>query len=363
MKIVFCGGHHNSALVVAEELKKRGDEIYWFGHKYSMIGDKKPSAEFLEVTSRKIPFYEIKAGKMQKNYKFFQNLLRTPVGIWQSYFLLRMIRPDLIFSFGGYLAFPVAMVGFLLKIPIVTHEQTVISGLANRIIAKISKKIFISFPSSEKYFPCQKTVYTGIPLRKEIFFQGKEKYFDNGKRTIYVTGGKQGSHIINEALFAIIPEVLDKFNIIHQCGSSSLYNDFKEANKIKESLGKKAESYLIKDYFFSEEIGKVFKSADFLISRAGAHTVYEIIALKKPSILIPIPWSTHHEQEKNAELLCTLGLAKVVCQKDLKKNVLWQEILDFDKNLSKYQLKEDFFLVENSTQKIIEEIDKLYFYT
>lgn len=360
MRIVFCGGHHSSALVVAEEFVKRGEEISWFGHKYSMIGDRNPSAEYLEVTSRKIPFYEIKAGKLQKNFKFLLNLLRIPVGIWQSYLLLRKIKPDLIFSFGGYLALPAATGGFLLGIPVVTHEQTVVSGLANKIIAKISKKVFISFPSSEKYFPRQKTVYTGIPLRKEIFFQGKEKYFDNGKRTIYITGGKQGSHIINEALFAIAPQVLEKFNVIHQCGFSSLYSDFEEAKKIKESLGKKAENYLVKDYFFSEEIGKVFNSADFLISRAGAHTVYEIIALNKPSILIPIPWSTHHEQEKNAEFLCALGLAKIIRQEDLKSNVLWQEILNFDKNLSTYRLKKDFSLVRDSTKKIVEEIDKLF---
>jgi len=351
-KIIICGGHHNSALVVAEELIKRSDQVFWFGHKYSMIGDKNPSAEYLEVTRKEIPFIEIKAGKFQRKFRFWQNIFRIPVGFWQSLKALRRIKPDLILSFGGYLALPVAIVGYLLGIPIVTHEQTTVSGIANRLIAKVAKKIFITFESSAKYYPREKVVFTGLPVRKEIFGK-REKLFFNDQRTIYITGGKQGAHFINEAVFKVLPQLMEKFNIIHQCGSASQFNDYEKALKIKSGLGDKQKNYLVKEYFFPEEIGSVFNSADFLVSRAGAHTVYELMVLNKPAILIPIPWSNRNEQEENAKMLVSFGLAKILSQKDLEQGKLLETILEFDRNLEKYQLKKDLPFLKEPAEKII----------
>lgn len=359
MKIVICGGHHNSALVVAEELKRRGEEIFWFGHRKTMIGDRKLSAEYLEVTKKGIPFYEIKAGKFQTRYKFWENLWRIPLGFGQSLFLLLKIKPDLIFSFGGYLALPVALTGSLLGIPVVTHEQTVVSGIGNRLIAKVARKIFITFPSSIQDFPRKKVVLTGLPLRPEIFEKGKY-LFKNKKRTIYVTGGKQGAHVINEAVFSILPWLLARFNLIHQCGSTSLFNDIDKAEELKKHLGENKENYLVKEYFFIDEIGAVFNSADFVISRSGAHTIYELASLGKPAILIPLPWSNENEQEENAKMIVSLGLAKILPQKELEAGKLRETILDFEKNLSSYKLRQEFELPKTDpTKKIIEEIDKL----
>ena len=114
MKIVFCGGHHNSALLVAKELQKKSNRIFWLGHKYTMAGDKNPGAEYVEVTASGIPFIEIQAGKWQPYFKFWRNLARIPVGFIQSLFWLIKIRPKLIVSFGGFLALPVAFCGWLL---------------------------------------------------------------------------------------------------------------------------------------------------------------------------------------------------------------------------------------------------------
>ncbi|MCL5090558.1 MAG: UDP-N-acetylglucosamine--N-acetylmuramyl-(pentapeptide) pyrophosphoryl-undecaprenol N-acetylglucosamine transferase [Patescibacteria group bacterium] len=358
MKIVITGGHHNSALLVAEALREKGHEVYWLGHKYSMLGDKKPSAEYLEVTQKGLPFFEIKAGKLQKNFHFWLNFLRIPLGFEQSYRILKEIKPDLIFSFGGYLALPVALVGNILRIPIVTHEQTVVSGLANKQIAKVAKKIFLTFPSSVKYFPGEKVVVTGLPLRPEIFYRGK-KLFNNKKRTLYFTGGKQGAHVLNLEIFKILPQLLEKFNIIHQCGSNSLFNDFGQANILREELGEKTKDYLVKEYFFEKEIGQVFYSADFVVSRAGAHTVYELMSLEKPAILIPIPWSSNHEQEENAKMLRDLGLAEILPQEDLEKGKLLETVLEFEKNLEKYKLSKPITSPLAAIEKIVEEIEKL----
>jgi UDP-N-acetylglucosamine--N-acetylmuramyl-(pentapeptide) pyrophosphoryl-undecaprenol N-acetylglucosamine transferase len=358
-KVVICGGHHNSALVVAEALREKGYQVFWLGHKYSMIGDKNPSAEYLEVTKKEFPFVEIKAGKFQPRYQFFHYLLRIPLGFWQSFTSLQRIKPDLIFSFGGYLALPVAYAGFLLGIPVVTHEQTAISGWANKMIARVAKKVFVTHETSSKYFPQEKVVVTGLPIREEVLKKGK-KLFQNGKKTIYVTGGKQGAHVVNEAIFAILPELLEKFNVIHQCGSTSVFNDIKKAKGLKERLGDKGKYYWPKEYFFEEEIGSVFSSADLVISRAGAHTVYELLALKKPSILIPIPWASGNEQEENAKVLVNAGLGEILPQKELEAGKLWGAILEFEKNLSsKSTIPPSPKIEADATPKIVSEIEKL----
>jgi UDP-N-acetylglucosamine--N-acetylmuramyl-(pentapeptide) pyrophosphoryl-undecaprenol N-acetylglucosamine transferase len=351
-KIVICGGHHNSALVVAEALIAKGYQVFWFGHKYSMLGDKNPSAEYLEVTAKKIPFYEIKAGKFQPKYKFWQNLLRIPQGFWQSFQLLRKLKPDLVFSFGGYLALPVAYSGWLRKIPVVTHEQTTVSGTANKLIAQIAQKVFVAFESSLQYYPQKKAVLTGLPIREELL-KSKKKLFANKKKTIYITGGKQGSHYINEEVFKILPELLKHFNVIHQTGSSSVYSDIKEAQKLK------AENYLAKEYFFEDEIGAVFNSADFVVSRSGAHTVYELLTLQKPAILIPIPWSSHNEQLENAKMLKNLGLAEILTQDNLQKGKLLGTILEFSKKLEQFKLKNKASLPFSPTSLILQELEKI----
>lgn len=360
MKIVICGGHHSSGLLVAKAFQQKGEEVFWFGHKFTMLGDKNPGAEYLEVTKQNIPFFEIKAGKLQRNYKFGPNLLRIPLGYWQSFIYLLKIRPNVIVAFGGYIALPVAISGWILRIPVFTHEQTVVSGFANKIIAKFAKKIFVSFKSSEKYFLKEKVVFSGLPIRKSIF-ENKNLLFKNSKkRTIYITGGKQGSHIINEAVFNILPKLLEKFNVVHQCGSTSLYNDIDKGLKIKKNLPKFNENYIVKEYFFEDEIGGVFNSADFVIGRSGAHTVYELMVLGKPAILIPIPWSSGNEQENNAKLLVSLGLAKILPQEELIKGKLFDEIVQFDKNLSQYILKDETVVPKIDAVGVI--ISKIYEY-
>ncbi len=358
MKIVICGGHHNSALVIAEKLREKGNEIFWFGHKYSMIGDRNPSVEFIEVTEKNIPFIEIRAGKFQPRYRFWQYLFRIPLGFGESLAALLKIKPDLIVSFGGYLALPVTLIGYFLGIPIVTHEQTTVSGLANSLISHFSKRVFITFASSAKSFPKNKVVLTGLPVRKAVFIAGK-KIFDNSRETVYITGGKQGSHVINEAIFKILPDLLERFNVIHQCGSTTLFNDIQKAEQIKCSLGKISENYIVKEYFFDSEIGSVFNTADFVISRAGAHTVYELMVLNKPAILIPIPWSNKAEQIENAKMLVSLGLAEILSQEDLEKGKLLQTIFDFEKSLTKYRLSSDTIIGLNATEIIVEEIEKI----
>jgi len=363
MKIVITGGHHTAALVLAKALIKKGHKIFWLGHKYSMWGDRNESAEYLEVTKAKIPFFELKAGKYWKTLNPFK-LVRLPFGFIQAFFYLWKLKPDLIVSFGGYLAIPTVSVGWILRIPSVTHEQTVIGGLANKLLSPFVKKVFITWPQTKKGFPSKKTVLTGLPLRKEIFEKKTKKYeFKENLPTIYVTGGKQGAHIINQAVFAVLDKILGKYNLIHQCGLSSLHNDFEKSKRERSEMrSERRERYKVVDYVFPEEIGAVFAKADLVISRAGAHIVYELTALGKPAILVPYPYLYKDEQTQNAKMLEEIGLVKILPQKDLTGESLYQWINSLLQNIEKYKKageKAKKLVILNATERMVEEIEKI----
>ncbi len=314
--LVFTGGHHTSALVVAKELILQGKyEVVWFGHRHSMWGDKSDSAEYKEVTAAGIKFYDLKAGKFYNTFNPLK-LIRIPWGFIQACYLLFKIKPAGIVSFGGYLAVPTVITGWFLGTPSITHEQTMVAGWANRVIANFSKKIAITWPESAKFYPQSKTVLTGLPLRPEII---KLKKLTNRKPsnqlTIYITGGKQGSHIINQAIFSVLPELVQKYTIIHQTGSSNLYKDSLTANHFK-----------YKNYthfeFDSARAIKSLEIADIVISRAGAHTIYELAILGKKCVLIPIPWVSHNEQTQNTKILVQNNLAILLSEPQLTKESL-----------------------------------------
>lgn len=355
MKIMFTGGHHNSALVIATELTSSGQQVFWVGQKHPIINSSHLSAEYQEVSQANIPFFNLTTGKFQPNYNFIPYLIRIPVGFIQSFWILLKVRPDLVFSFGGYVALPVALVAKLLGIRIYTHEQTVLPrlGLANRIISMVADKVFVSFPPAVNRNKAN-TVYTGLPLRQSIY--GKKKIFDNKHRTIYITGGKQGGHKINKVVFQILPKLLSFYNVIHQCGSNTEYRDIDKAAELKNRLKEKSKNYYISEYFTKEEIGPIFSSADLVIGRAGAHTVYEMLTLEKPSIMIPIPWTHFDEQTKNAEYLVNSGLAEILPEHDLNADILYKKITQMFSQYDKYKIKSSYRVPKNADKIIVKEI-------
>ncbi len=363
-KIVFTGGHHNSALsVVREIINQNIAEVVWFGHKYTMLGDRKPSAEYVEVTKSGIRFIELNAGKLYKTIHPI-HLMRIPWGFIQAYWYLLREQPDLIVSFGGYLAAPVVFAGWLQGIPTVTHEQTTVVGLANKFIAQFATKIFVAWPQSKKYFQGKDVTLSGLPLREAIFRYTPElRWFDNELPTIYITGGKQGSHVINETVADALPELLKRANVIHQCGSNTLYNDFEKLEKRRSKLGPDLQNrYIVRQYIYEDEIGQVFHQAGLIIARAGAHTVYEIAALAKPAIFIPIPWVSHNEQYKNARILVNAGSATILPEDDLSSRSLIQEIDRVFKSLKTYQVnaeKAKDNIIFDGKQRIVNAIAQI----
>jgi UDP-N-acetylglucosamine--N-acetylmuramyl-(pentapeptide) pyrophosphoryl-undecaprenol N-acetylglucosamine transferase len=363
-RIIITGGHHNSALVVAEELRKRGYEVVWFGHKFTMWGDKKSGAEYREVRKAGFEFIEIKAGKFHRTYHPLK-LARLPFGFWQSFYYLLKFKPSLVLSFGGYLAAPVVLAGWFLRVPSMTHEQTVVSGLANRLISRLAKKVFVSWETSLPHFPPKKVILSGLPLRPEIFSQEKGRFdFKNKLATIYLTGGKQGSHWLNQAAEEVLTEILQDYNLIHQCGESSLHDDLSYLRKKKSNLMPKLKNrYLVQAYFDPKEVGQILASANLVISRAGAHTVYEMVALGKPAIFIPLPWSFQDEQTKNAQILVAAGQAEILPQSQLDGKNLLRVMRTMMKNLSRYEAaapKTRELIKLEATKIIVEQIDAYF---
>jgi UDP-N-acetylglucosamine--N-acetylmuramyl-(pentapeptide) pyrophosphoryl-undecaprenol N-acetylglucosamine transferase len=340
-KIVITGGHLTPALAVIHELKKQGNwDIYYFGRKYSLEGEKVLSVESTLIPQLEVNFIPIIAGRLQRQFTRYTifSLIKVPVGFFQTLFYLLKIKPDIICSFGGYVSVPAVISGWLLRIPILTHEQTIVFGLSSKINSFFANKIAISFPESLKFFPPQKVLVTGNPIREEALYVKKMPNFSIGKSSnypiIYITGGNQGSRTINDAVFQILPELLKKYYIIHQSGDLD-YEHLKSKTSLIDP--KLLKNYFLTPYVGPENIGWILKNADLIISRAGANTVSEIAALGKPVIFIPIPWTYQDEQTKNALMLHKIGLAEIILQKDLSGASLGNMIEKMMIDLNQYK--------------------------
>lgn len=326
--IVITGGHHNSALVVAKELVSKGFHVVWLGHRYAARGDKNDSAEYTEVKSSGIPFYELKAGKLE-SVPSLSSLINIPLGFIRGLKYLLKFRPVAVLSFGGYLGLSAALPAYILRIPVYLHEQTLVAGKANAMTGKFARRIYLSWQESIKYFPKNKSQFVGLPLRPGITSAKSVKQFNNKLPTLLILGGKQGSRIINQHLFASLPSLLTKYNVIHQTGTSSVTNDYQTGLSKKEILPEDlSERYLPIGYIGEDQIGQLLTSSDLVISRSGAHMAYELALLGKASVLIPFMHTTGSEQYQQAKLLENAGLGIILPESKLTTPLLIKTISD-----------------------------------
>lgn len=344
--VLFTGGHHNSALEIAKALQKEGVSILWIGHKFAVSGGKSLSAEYQEVTANHIKFLELKTGRFYR--KSFLQWFKIAFGFIQSGVYLLRYKPTLIFSSGGYLAVPVVIMGWLLRIPSITHEQTVVAGWANRAIAPFVKKILLTHKSSLANYPAGKSLVVGLPIKKELLQKKYSKRFT--PPLLYITCGKQGSHTINEAVFPLIPKLVEKFTIVHQVGNTNRYRDQEKARRIKDRLKEHRDRYLFAPYFFSTDSATYLRSAKVIVSRAGAHNSYELMVLNKKAVLIPIPWVSHNEQLLNAKLVAGSTGSLIIEEKDLTPQTLYSAIIEMSKAP---KTKPKITLPIDATQKVV----------
>ncbi len=350
MKVLITGGHISPAIAVIEKLKD--EKVFYAGRKYTFEGDKAISLEYQEITKMGIPFFEISTARLQRRFTRHTliSLLKLPAGFFSAYKIIKKVKPDVILAFGSYVSIPVGITGKILNVPLVIHEQTFDAGYSNKMLSRFADKICISWKSSEKYFPKDKIVLTGNPLREEVINASRIK---PEKNLLYVTGGSAGSHFINFLVECSIEKLLQKFTVVHQTGASQKYSDFEKLMKKKnESKNRSFLKYKPYKFLNPDDAAKMMAKATIVVGRSGINTVSELIYLKKPALLIPLPFAQHQEQLKNAEFIKSLGLAEDLNEDVLSPKKFTETLLEMYKNINTYRIKRSV-LSENAAKDIV----------
>ena len=341
-KIVFTGGgtlgHVMPNLYLMEELKKYYDCFY-----VGSSGIEKEKLKDFSFPYYNIPTSKFVRGKILINFKIPFVLLKS---ILLAKKILKEIKPDVIFSKGGYVALPVCIAGRMLKIPIVAHESDYSFGLANKIILKTCKTMCVNFKNIEGRN--KKVVYTG-PIFSKRFEENSKDYsklnINKNLPTILIVGGSLGSQKINNAIFAILKDLLKNFNVIHITGKGN--------NRIKSYDNYNA-------FEMIDDIVNLYNIADFVIGRSGAGVTAECYYKKLPMILIPLQnKSSRGDQMLNAQYYEKQGVAKIIKENDLTPTLLFNEINIFYKIINKYKNNCGNAEIINGKTKIIELINKI----
>lgn len=365
MKILISGGHLTPALAFIEYINKHHskDKVVFLGRLYSKKKNQQISQEKIEVEKLGAKFVPYKSVKLSSN-TLLAKLITIPHLALKSLTTTVVIareKPSVFVSFGGYLAIPITLACWIMRIPIITHEQTRTVGVANTVIAKFANKIAISYKESSQFFPKNRTVLTGNLIRESIFKPNKKlPSWIKKKPTkpiLYITGGSQGSEIINRTVTQILKPLLKNWYIIHQCGKPTGSTNYKkQLHLIKRKLSQANQiNYQVREWINKEELAWVYSNAKGVISRSGANTTEEIAIKRIPSILIPLPFSHNDEQLKNALALSSNKQAILLEQKNLSPEVL----LEATHLIKKYHRKfsgnlQLFSKIKNSEKKLYE---------
>ena len=349
-KIVLTGGgtagHVTPNIAIIPTLKEMGYDISYIG---TYNGIEKKLIEEIGI-----PYYGISSGKLRRYFdlKNFTDPFRILKGYFQAKKLIKKLKPDVVFSKGGFVTVPVVFAASKKKIPIVIHESDMTPGLANKLALPKATKICCNFPETKKMFEGKATV-TGTPIRAELFTGDKEKAkkfcgFKDDKPTILIVGGSTGSVAINNAIWEVLDELLKTYNVIHICGkdkTDSKYN------------GK--EGYAQFEYVKSE-LSDLFTLADIVISRAGANAICELLALKKLNILIPLSLkASRGDQILNAESFQKSGYSYVIDEENLNKDTLLNALEEIENNKESYLEAMKKSKVSDSITTITSIIDSL----
>lgn len=347
-KIILTGGgtagHVNPNIALIPFLKKANYEISYIG---SIKGIEKEL-----ITPIGIDYYGISSGKLRRyiDFKNITDAFKVVKGIGDAIKLVRKIKPDVIFSKGGFVSVPVVIAGYMNKIPIIIHESDISAGLANKICIPLSNKVCATFPEALNGIPKEKAVLTGTPIRAELFKPkiSYTKTFYDDKPVILVMGGSLGSVKINNILRESLDTILSKFNIIHLCGKGNLDKNLLNKN-----------GYIQKEYA-TNELPNYFKISDLVLSRAGSNAICEILALKKPNLLVPLSKNASRgDQILNANSFEKQGYSRVLLEEDLTIESLISEINILYENKYNYISTMNNSKLNNAIEKIINEIKNI----
>ncbi|WED41848.1 undecaprenyldiphospho-muramoylpentapeptide beta-N-acetylglucosaminyltransferase [Legionella cardiaca] len=345
-RIVFTGGgtagHVTPNLALIEILQTNDWQIDYIGSEDGI--------EKNMISSLTIPYHGVSSGKLRRyfSWKNFLDPLKIFLGISQAYCLLRKLKTDVVFSKGGFVAFPVVVAAWLHRIPVIAHESDMTPGLANRLSFPFVDKICVTFAAAKKHFKKQEKVeITGTPIRAQLFKGSKAKGlalcgFTEEKPCLLVVGGSQGSALLNKVLRESLSFLGEHYQIIHLCGKGKIDSNLLNKN-----------NYCQFEYA-NEELADLFAASDIVISRAGANALYEILALGKPHILIPLSAKVSRgDQIQNARYFKEQGISTVVEEENLTPQSLLVAIEDVNQHKEEIIAKIKALEIESAALKII----------
>lgn len=320
------GGHTSPGLAVRSVLHERGIASAWIGSRAGI--------EARVVREHGIPYFSIPTGKLRR-YWSWRNvvdlLVNVPLGVGLAARLLLRLRPRVVFATGGFVALPVVVAAALARIPVVIHEQTAVPGLANRLTARLARRIAVTFPDARGSFPAARVVVTGNPLRPELSGGSRADAIarfglDPTVPLIYVTGGAQGAHALNRAVGSTLVRLLEMAQVIHQCGDNPATGDRTWLEAQRAALpGTLARRYTVLPWVGSE-LAMIYAAASLVIGRSGAGTVNECCQLGIPALYVPMPGGGGNEQMANARLVERAGGCGVLPQGALSPESLLERV-------------------------------------
>lgn len=327
-RIILTGGgtagHVTPNIALLPGLKELGYDVQYIG---SYNGIEKELVEQFGV-----PYHGISSGKLRRYFSWqnFTDPFRVLKGFGEARKLIKSLQPSIVFSKGGFVSVPVVMAAKHCNVPCIIHESDMTPGLANKLAIPSATKVCCNFPETLAHLPKDKAVLTGSPIRQELFTGNREAALKfcgltSDKPVILIIGGSLGSVVVNQAVRGILPELLKEFQIIHLCGK----------NKLDPSLND-LEGYVQFEYI-QDELKDLLALSDLVISRAGANSICEILALHKPNLLIPLSAkASRGDQILNARSFERQGFSAVLEEEALSQEVLLDAIRTLYKNKDSY---------------------------
>jgi UDP-N-acetylglucosamine--N-acetylmuramyl-(pentapeptide) pyrophosphoryl-undecaprenol N-acetylglucosamine transferase len=325
-RIVLTGGgtagHVTPNIALIPALQEAGYEIAYVGSYEGM--------ERKLIEDIGIPYTGVATGKFRRYFdpKNFSDPFRVLKGYREAKAYLKKYRPDVVFSKGGFVSVPVVRAAAKLKIPCVIHESDVTPGLANKLCIPVASKVCCNFPETLPLIPGDKAVLTGTPIRRELSdgdaAKGRELCgFNDRKPVLMIIGGSQGASAVNQAVRDALPRLLERFQVVHLCGKDKMDNLLLTVDGYKQFE------------YVTTDLKDIFAAADIVISRAGANAICEILSLKKPNILVPLP-TGRGDQILNAKSFKEQGFSVVIDQEDLTTNYLLEQVNALYENRQSY---------------------------
>ncbi len=350
-RIVLTGGgtagHVTPNIALLPKLHELGYDVHYIG---SYNGNEKTLMEGCQV-----PCYGISSGKLRRYFdlKNFSDPFKVLKGFSEASKLLKKIKPDVVFSKGGFVSVPVVIAAAKQRIPVVIHESDMTPGLANKLSIPAASKVCCNFPETLNHLPKGKAVLSGSPIREELLTGDREKALQftglTGKKPVLlIIGGSLGSVVVNEAVRGILPTLLKKFEIIHLCGKGKLDQTLTAMN-----------GYVQYEYI-SDELKDLFALSDIVISRAGANSICEFLALRKPALLIPLSAAASRgDQILNAHSFEKQGFAAVLEEEQLTGESLEKALSDLWENRDSYVSAMAASQVGNPIETIVGLLEEL----